>query len=854
MRCVAAAIILTALSALVSHSILPQGHSISGRISVEGRGHNYGVIVWVDTQHMATTDSTGDYELGGLDDGEYRVMAWSPCCLVSVLDTVQISGADAVDVDGGLFAGDLNDDNKINLYDAGLILQAYGATPDSAAWDEFLDISGNGLIDSLDIAVLSGHWKERGDCCKPLTNVQVNDPLAWYLNQQDVEITWNTGFLMGEVSITLHRGANPVLLVDTIAESTDNDGFYTYCVPGDLPTGNDYRIKIYYDESYYDYSDAFSIKKYVYVEPDDATWYPGQQDVPVRVNCACPGGFVTTMVYKGDTPVDTISTREFSSWACYPGQYIGEVAFYYDVPAEFDVGSDYRVEAYIDDYYNDTAGVEVYEPDFEVTLPDSLTVWRQGRGYTICWDTGDLGGDVSFYLYKGDVPVDTITESTPNDNFFNYVVPSELPLGDDYRVYMYHNELCSDFSDTFSVCLPNFEILEPKAGTVWRIGEQGVEVIWDPVCFDGLVSISLATFEPFCWLADTTENDGYCLVDVPSWISPGLYKIYLSTIPGSSENLWRYGENFEIIPDLTWVQQETPVGCETDLWDVHFTDVDTGTVVGDLGTILHTTNGGEMWTSRASGTSEQLRAVCFRDGLRGTAVGETGTILRTIDGGETWTPRASGTTNTLNDVCFADDETGYIVGGAGTVLRTTDGGNTWVEKPSGLSAYFVASAFTDPLSGIAISLGGYIYRTTDGAENWLAVSSPGEYIYRRLYDVEFVDDLTGFAVGITAPLETMTPLNPTIYRTTDGGQTWVYRSFDDRDLEIHLRDVSFADESFGMILSGDGQNLWRTFDGGETWQYAPFLPNVSSKIDCLDETTITAAGRSCTILRSRLNE
>ncbi len=41
-----------------------------------------------------------------------------------------------------------------------------------------------------------------------------------------------------------------------------------------------------------------------------------------------------------------------------------------------------------------------------------------------------------------------------------------------------------------------------------------------------------------------------------------------------------------------------------------------------------------------------------------TAVGDLGTILRTTDGGATWTPQTSGTTGPLYGVSFVDANTG----------------------------------------------------------------------------------------------------------------------------------------------------------------------------------------------------
>ncbi|MBS0391704.1 MAG: hypothetical protein JSR23_11260, partial [Proteobacteria bacterium] len=60
--------------------------------------------------------------------------------------------------------------------------------------------------------------------------------------------------------------------------------------------------------------------------------------------------------------------------------------------------------------------------------------------------------------------------------------------------------------------------------------------------------------------------------------------------------------------------------------------------VGDGGTILATSNGGNSWAAQASGTKASLTSVHFtaEDPRRGWAVGNYGTILATRDGGRQW--------------------------------------------------------------------------------------------------------------------------------------------------------------------------------------------------------------------------
>jgi hypothetical protein len=96
--------------------------------------------------------------------------------------------------------------------------------------------------------------------------------------------------------------------------------------------------------------------------------------------------------------------------------------------------------------------------------------------------------------------------------------------------------------------------------------------------------------------------------------------------------------------------------------------------------ILRTTNGGTTWTSQISGATNPLRGVSFTDANTGTAVGDNGTIRHTTNGGTTWTGQTSGTTNGLSSVFFINVSTGTAVGAAGIILRTTTGGTTWVRE------------------------------------------------------------------------------------------------------------------------------------------------------------------------------
>ena len=86
-------------------------------------------------------------------------------------------------------------------------------------------------------------------------------------------------------------------------------------------------------------------------------------------------------------------------------------------------------------------------------------------------------------------------------------------------------------------------------------------------------------------------------------------------------------------PSSQWHWQN-PLPQGNNLRGASFVDANTGTVVGEYGTIVRTTDGGNSWTIQASGTTQTLWAVSFTDANNGTAVGEDGTIVGTTDGGD----------------------------------------------------------------------------------------------------------------------------------------------------------------------------------------------------------------------------
>ena len=112
------------------------------------------------------------------------------------------------------------------------------------------------------------------------------------------------------------------------------------------------------------------------------------------------------------------------------------------------------------------------------------------------------------------------------------------------------------------------------------------------------------------------------------------------------------GENWEVFdfPDI-------PL-----LYDLFFLNADEGWIVGQEGTIAHTTDGGVSWEIQYSNPKFSFYNIVFLDDLTGWVVGSGGRILHTIDGGQNWIPQLCEDTKGFYSISFPTSEVGFASG------------------------------------------------------------------------------------------------------------------------------------------------------------------------------------------------
>jgi photosystem II stability/assembly factor-like uncharacterized protein len=254
------------------------------------------------------------------------------------------------------------------------------------------------------------------------------------------------------------------------------------------------------------------------------------------------------------------------------------------------------------------------------------------------------------------------------------------------------------------------------------------------------------------------------------------------------------------------------------LRDIYLFNKSSAIAVGDFGTVIKTTDGGNSWDVQhhAGGTAIQLNSVYFIDELNGWTAGGTyssnnNVLLKTGDGGNTWHEVNTDTTLPYNSVWFVDTDTGFVFGEGGIILRTTNGGSSWdtrsIDDYIGLYLDVFrlnAVTFIDKQTGFLVGDGYYgneIYKTTDCGRTWQwneQIIMPK--IIKGFNDISFIDKNHGFIVGADG----------VFIRTTDQGNSWQRDTIDGNGLSV------FFTDTLSGWASGNGYIL-HTTDGGNNW-------------------------------------
>lgn len=219
------------------------------------------------------------------------------------------------------------------------------------------------------------------------------------------------------------------------------------------------------------------------------------------------------------------------------------------------------------------------------------------------------------------------------------------------------------------------------------------------------------------------------------------------------------------------------------------------------------------------------RGIFFVNPNIGFVVGYNGDIYKSTDSGQTWVKKNSGTTLHLFSIFFLNEDVGFVSSQASSgcldadcdkgcvLLKTTDGGETWTKTRFPDYTRILSLKFFDALKGMAIihtpdlpnSRDEYIAITSDGGMKWnlldLAILPSCDKLF-------YVDNIV-FVAGE----------NQKIFKSSDSGSSWQtintpVEAYND------VRNIYFYNANVGFI---DGiTSIYKTTDGGLNWSKTNF--------------------------------
>ncbi len=200
-----------------------------------------------------------------------------------------------------------------------------------------------------------------------------------------------------------------------------------------------------------------------------------------------------------------------------------------------------------------------------------------------------------------------------------------------------------------------------------------------------------------------------------------------------------------------------------------------------------------------------------------------GGVRKSTDNGATWSFVNSGLPSAIYalamDASNADTvyAGGFLAGGGATgvaMFKTTDGGATWTALP-GVAGQIIVTLTADPHIPGRVFLGGFggtIFRTLDGGNTWLRVFAGTSAVTSIVIDASDANTVYASTLG-------------GLLRSTDGGTTWALVS----TLSAGpLWGVAMdpADHAVLYVAAGTA-GVWRSPNAGLEWHATGALPGVA---------------------------
>ncbi|MEO6167646.1 MAG: T9SS type A sorting domain-containing protein [Chitinophagales bacterium] len=337
----------------------------------------------------------------------------------------------------------------------------------------------------------------------------------------------------------------------------------------------------------------------------------------------------------------------------------------------------------------------------------------------------------------------------------------------------------------------------------------------------------------------------YCLAQLPGVVinatgsntiyqsnesNSSLNRIVPSISNGKSDDLSNGTtySNENTIRDLNWELKFSASGKV--FKDVSFSTPDVGYIVGELGIVYKSIDGGESWDAIMNlgfpyywyGVHALTPDTVFIAGFNNQASIFEGVVRWSYDGGNTWSDDIDLEVPVvgvgwLEKIHFFNADTGIVFNTfSGGCWITTTGGKdaaSWTYVSINADLGWIAGNVDAQLSGNVYATGIHFANSSDYGVTWNSNAS-ADSIFDNGVDFLDANNLYGWTGGgqISAPVSGW------IRRTTDGGSSWSARL---DNFPYPIRAVKFFNENFGLAAGGnlyeEAGGIYSTNDGGLNW-------------------------------------
>jgi photosystem II stability/assembly factor-like uncharacterized protein len=240
-----------------------------------------------------------------------------------------------------------------------------------------------------------------------------------------------------------------------------------------------------------------------------------------------------------------------------------------------------------------------------------------------------------------------------------------------------------------------------------------------------------------------------------------------------------------------------------------------------------TIDDGAHWQALTNGLPGNVFASSLAANPAGTLLLGTdfrGAFYRSTDGGASWSPAGSGLVNTsVLALAFGAPGTLFASTGPG-VSRSRDGGVTWTQVlrlQVGITALAVdrsnpetVYAGTANPSGVAPPV---LWQSTDGGDTWAALPypQPAANPYAGVAVTDLAVDPTDSQVVYLAAQQALVGASDGegVYRSSDGGQTWIKTALPSRD----FYSVAVSPSQPGTVWAVSIDGAYKSADHGQAW-------------------------------------